>query len=284
MPTVNILSHDNGVGLSKDYKLLSGAISSPCKFVDLRGSREAGKADINVFIELIKPSLFSLARINYFIPNPEWFKQDWIPQLRHFDKILCKTHDTERIFRKMGYDTQYIGFTSEDKWVPSIKKEYKFFHGAGKSSMKGTKYVLDVFDNTKNIPPVTYFEAKDKFLSDDDFTKEQNRHLFHVCPSEYEGYGHYIHEAKSMGAIVITTDAAPMNEFITKDNGILCRPVAQKNQGLATLKICNAKSIQQGVFQALQLAASEIKEMSEKSRQSWEEGDRFFRNKIKEIL
>lgn len=37
----------------------------------------------------------------------------------------------------------------------------------------------------------------------------------HLCPSVREGFGHYINEARANGALVITTNFAPMNEFVS---------------------------------------------------------------------
>jgi hypothetical protein len=39
-----------------------------------------------------------------------------------------------------------------------------------------------------------------------------------------EGFGHIINEGRICSAIVITTNAAPMNELITKECGILVQP------------------------------------------------------------
>ena len=38
--------------------------------------------------------------------------------------------------------------------------------------------------------------------------------MVHICPSAREGFGHYINEARSVGAVVLTIDAAPMSEFV----------------------------------------------------------------------
>ena len=43
----------------------------------------------------------------------------------------------------------------------------------------------------------------------------------HVCPSMVEGWGQYIDEGRRAGAVVVTLDAAPMNELIDASSGVL---------------------------------------------------------------
>ncbi|RLN60176.1 hypothetical protein BBJ29_003376 [Phytophthora kernoviae] len=46
---------------------------------------------------------------------------------------------------------------------------------------------------------------------------------YFLCPSVMEGYGHYINQARSANAFIVTTDAAPMNELITPSSGAMVR-------------------------------------------------------------
>ncbi|KAJ3075577.1 hypothetical protein HDU98_007687 [Podochytrium sp. JEL0797] len=87
-------------------------------------------------------------------------------------------------------------------------------------------------DNTKgpvpdNIDVYTRLEAR--VLRD-----LQRDSGVHVCPSNQEGYGHYINEARSLGALVVTTDHAPMNELVVDgESGVLIGhkpPVAEDYQ------------------------------------------------------
>lgn len=54
------------------------------------------------------------------------------------------------------------------------------------------------------------------------FDKLMADSAFFLCPSIMEGYGHYINQARASGAVVVTTDANPMNELITSSEmGVL---------------------------------------------------------------
>ncbi|KAI8616235.1 hypothetical protein BC830DRAFT_1118846 [Chytriomyces sp. MP71] len=45
----------------------------------------------------------------------------------------------------------------------------------------------------------------------------QIEHAIVVCSSCQEGYGHFINDARRMGSLVMTTDHAPMNEFVKEE-------------------------------------------------------------------
>ena len=41
------------------------------------------------------------------------------------------------------------------------------------------------------------------YIDDAELRTLQNRHLFHLCPSETEGFGHHLVEGMSCGAITL---------------------------------------------------------------------------------
>jgi glycosyltransferase involved in cell wall biosynthesis len=52
----------------------------------------------------------------------------------------------------------------------------------------------------------------------------------HVCPSVREGFGHYLNEARAVGALVVTVDHPPMNELIRPGMGLLVPTVLTKSE------------------------------------------------------
>jgi len=72
-------------------------------------------AEINVFLEVINPSLFSFAEKNIWIPNPEWTCKTWLPYLKSIDEVWVKTKEAFNLFSEHCSNVRYIGWTSLDK-------------------------------------------------------------------------------------------------------------------------------------------------------------------------
>jgi len=153
--------------------------------------------------------------------------------------MLCKTRIAEELYAERRMRTEYIGFTSRDRFRPKVTRDQtKWLHLMGRSTQKGTAAVLAAWAANPEFPRLTVVCNPDnglaetlnappnvdlvmERLSDDDLETVMNSHVVHVCPSDREGFGHAINEAHSCGAVIITTDAPPMNELVTPDDGVL---------------------------------------------------------------
>ena len=101
----------------------------------------------------------------------------------------------------------------------------------------------------------------------------QNAHLFHLCPSETEGFGHYIVEAMSVGAVVVTLDAPPMNEMITPERGILVPYSRTGTQHLATTYHFDDAALEAAIAQAIATDTARCGAMGAAAR-AWYEFER----------
>eukprot|EP00879_Flechtneria_rotunda_P011561 GHRR01012076.1.p1 GENE.GHRR01012076.1~~GHRR01012076.1.p1 ORF type:complete len:300 (+),score=97.92 GHRR01012076.1:1336-2235(+) len=89
----------------------------------------------------------------------------------------------------------------------------------------------------------------------------------HICPSVREGFGHYLNEARAVGALVLTVNHPPMNELITPQTGFLIPTtftMSEKGTELGQLAHMNGHSSADGlcqvVQQALKLSAAEAEQ------------------------
>lgn len=278
MTRVNLVAFENGVGNSRDIALLAAALRAqgcsvtvtvPSKHArrrrrlrlvralgDLRrrlAARQFARGrvpafDVTVMLEHVWPEELHRARRNVIVPNPEFFDRHDQSLLDAFDAVWAKTRNTFALFSQMGRRCSLIGFDSVDRDDPGVTRRATFLHLAGRSRMKGTAPLLELWARHPEWPLLTVVQSlprpglaripnvriETRFLSDDELRRLQNENQFHLCTSETEGWGHYIAEAASTGAVAITTDAPPMNELITAARGLLVRAAPRGRQHLAT--------------------------------------------------
>ena len=312
--TVRVISRDNGVGLSRDLQLVADVLRDAGLDVDTLGFGSdklinalrqhwlrlahtwRSDVDTQVFLERMYPRCLPLARRrNLLIPNPEWTTVESQPLLARFDRVLCKTRHAQAIFGALGCATAYIGFTSEDRFSPDITRDATFFHLAGRSSAKGTQVLLAAWRRHPEWPALTVVQSAKTaavatgaaniehisgHVDEASLRRMQNRHLFHVCPSEAEGFGHYLMEGLSVGAIVLTTDGAPMNELVTPERGLLIAPARVGTLNLAPRYFVDIAGIEAAVETALRLNPDQRAAMSAAARLFFLDNDRAFRKRF----
>ncbi|HKT38005.1 MAG TPA: glycosyltransferase, partial [Ktedonobacterales bacterium] len=123
------------------------------------------------------------------------------------------------------------------------------------------------------------------YMDDTTLQELQNSHWFHLCPSETEGYGHYLTEAMSVGAVVITLDAPPMNELVPPDCGLLVPPsVKTGRQHLATTYFFDDHAMEAAVEQAMAMDEETLQQMGDRARAQFLAGGASFAPRLLRVI
>lgn len=215
-------------------------------------------ADVNLFLNnfVIAPHTWDMiqrARFNLFMVNDDLLKvtKENCHYFNEIDFFLCKTELAVKkltvLKEKLSWKGELI-YTKHATFADDLrfdleKKDYSYFiHLAGQSPYKNTRAVLETWKQYR-LPPLVmncYRYCLQKFSESEwqnlgqynvKFHNEQllsplirqhqNTCGFHLCPSQMEGYGHYLNEARMVGAVIISVDAPPMNELVTEECAIL---------------------------------------------------------------
>lgn len=301
--TFQLIARDNGAGLSRDLALLAEALQrAGCDtqatglphrgglaewLTRLQLSRKTPGFDVNVMLERIRPEFHCAAHRNVLISNPEYFRAQDREALPSMDAVWVKTRHAERLFKALGANTRYIGFTSPDRFEPDVARRRAFFHGPGRSANKGTKALLALWKKHPEWPTLTVVWRRKRVdidalpanvtvirehVSDAEYRRLQNEHRFHLCPSQTEGFGHYLVEAMSCHAVVVTLDAEPMNELVTSERGLLVPSQAVGTQDLATLYGFDESAMEQAIERCLSMDMATAEQMGQAAR-TWYEGN-----------
>jgi glycosyltransferase involved in cell wall biosynthesis len=243
MKTLLIIGRKNGVGLDQDAALVGAALQAdgwtvrhhaPTDWRALLTPR--AKADAVIHLERFFPLWKWRGARHYLIPNQERFPERHVGRLKSVDHVLCKSRHAEEIFAQLHSSVRFIGFTSPDRLLPGAGPDYsRFFHLAGRSTLKGTEGLLQLWLKHPEWPVLTLVQHPDnapaivppnvrlisRHVSNDELQLLQNSCGVHLCPSLSEGWGHYIVEAMSCRAVTVTTDGPPMNELVGPGRGVL---------------------------------------------------------------
>lgn len=261
---INLISRDNGVGLSTDMALLESILAPAgheVRRVDWRATQRP-YADVGIHLELLNPSMLLSARHNIGIFNLEWFQPSWRRYLPNFRQLWAKSRECHDVFRRWGMrNVHHTGFLGRDMYDPGVPREWRAVHLAGHSSHKHTDMVIGAWQIAPDrLPPLTVISHHPRQvprgvrmlsrIGDDELRTELNGARLHLCPSRAEGWGHYITEAMSTANLVITTDASPMNEHIWPTHGLLIKPSARGSTHAAATHGVTVRGILDAVHQA----------------------------------
>ncbi len=303
-----IVAEINGHGLTRDAEILRDLLTPLGWQVDIVHPRNRPTYrryfhrqdyDVALHLETYHPNWTNVARLQYLIPNPEWFKPKRLRWLKHIDQVLAKTEQAVELFEPYVSDITRVGFTSEDRYDPMVQKDWNsFFHLAGASFLKGTETILSLWEKHPEWPELLLIQREEnapdylpqnvrlisRHLPDEDLKILQNRAGIHLCPSRSEGWGHYLIEAMSVGAVVVTTNAPPMNEFVTSDSGILVPFDHTEPRKMAQNYFVSESELERQIERLLVMPDTEKMEMGVRAQEQYRWLDAGFRNRLPRLL
>ncbi|WP_329742048.1 glycosyltransferase [Dyella sp. A6] len=311
---LRLLGRDNGAGLTRELHLTADMLRAVGLDTTVSGLPHRGRAaewltrlkmriaptdyDINVFFERIRPEFIPGARRNVLIPFPEWFRDEDRPHLQRIDEIWTKTHHASPLFEALGARVRFIGGTSFDRMLPNEPRKHAFFHGPGRSGNKGTEALLKLWSENPHWPKLTLIWRRKRmnvnevpanvnwirdFIDDDEYRRLQNAHRFHLCPSQTEGYGHYLVEAMSCGAVVVTLDAEPMNEMVTTERGMLVPAIPAGTQRLSTLYGFTEVAMHEAIRRCIAMTESQAEVLGQAARAWFVANSKAYPQRLKAI-
>ena len=303
-----IVVKDNNYGLTRDASLLASAIRdagveaeiakiSDRSLIDHLFKRRRARRIIH--LERIFPRWLSAGEENLVVPNQERFPERHVGRLRRIDAVLAKTIEASVAFAGYGVSVEHLGFSSQDRFDPSVKKNWnRFLHLAGGSTLKGTEDVLSLWHEHPEWPELVLVQKQENaprhvpenvklvtgYLSDADLRRFQNECGIHLCPSRSEGWGHNIVEGLSCSALLIATDGAPMNEHVRSQFGLLVKAASTAKRHLGTNYFVDRNALAAAIETAIATPWSRKAAMGELARRRFVDIDRGFRENVGALL
>jgi len=318
---VNIISnHRPGTGLSQDVNILRGILTAmyeeKVKIQLVQYVQpQCAEADVNVFVEVINPSLFSYAAKNIWIPNHELTFKTWIPYLNMVNEIWVKTEEAEEIFKRLTpTKVRYIGWTSLNKETPSKKNYFKAIVPMGKNFHREIDPLLQAYQKLKYVSPSVYTrlpilnvvyeprrfnivvppEIADRVvlrptLKDKEYDELLTECGLCICLSKAEGFGHAVNEAMASGCNMIVSSIEPFLKNIVGEANAgaqFCgvRETIANENCFGNLVSSDVNSLVSILEEYTELSFKDRKEGSEVMRRVYEENHKRWMTRMQELI
>lgn len=320
---VNFVYWNSGAGISHDVSLMEDLLTTvgvPVRHIITRDRQSRLErvmkaamqirtalwpGGMQIHFEQIHREQLRHGRYNFILPNPEFTDPEIFHKLTRQPVVLCKTRHAQQLFSPLLGSALYIGFTSRDRMLTGIKKDFRqFLHVGGLSDFKGTKRLAELWATQPDWPLLTIVRApRDRhgrerpslpcapnirlisdWIGDDALRVLQNQCGVHICPSEAEGFGHYIMEAMSCGSVVITTNAPPMNELVVSRNGFLVAGKPGRPSFMSETRLFDSAEMARIVEAVTRLSGEALAQIGQSGRRRYQRMDADFRGRIKILL
>lgn len=276
--TINLITRDNGVGLTTDMGLLESVLVSAgyeVRRVEYN-SRTMPTCDLAIFLELFNANLTRFAHRTVGIFNLEWFAAGWERYLRNFNQLWAKSLEAQRVYDQMGLDSEYTGFLTRDLHDSSTPRQLECFHLRGHSGLKNTEAVIEAWRRNPGLPRLTIVSVQPMRapanvqvlgrVDQAELVRLMNTNSIHLCASRSEGWGHYITEGMSTKAVVVTTDASPMNEHIQPERGVLVPSIGTRSRWKVVEHDVDPDAVAGAVRSVLDLSQQQRDELGDNAR------------------
>ena len=312
---VNIIgNHKKTTGVSQDVHVLHGMLVHVFgKDIQVRHVPhyypQCAEAEVNIFIEVINPSLFMYASKNIWIPNPEWTYKDWKPYLTMVDEVWVKTHEGMKLLEG---NKLYTGWTSIDKTMPDVKYFNKAIVPTGKNIWRNPRPIIQTYMGIQKqkpelfaklpelhivhspdavpLPPLPESLTSKIILHSEVMSEESYDALLKecglcICMSAAEGFGHAVNEAMSAGCILMLSPIDPFEEIAPKDTLWVSELKRTPHpQCLGNLYDVDLRSLAETLEQYTDLSDYARTRMSQASRDLYESRHADFVHRLKGIL
>lgn len=321
---VNIISNfGQNTGLNQDTFILRGLLTAIFeKDVSIACVPyvypHCEEADVNIFLEVINPSLFAYVRKNIWIPNIEWTYRNWVPYLDMVDEIWVKTKEAEDVLYPLTKtNIRNIGWTSIDKvWDATMKKNYhKAFLPIGKNIYRHPRPIFQAYMRIKENNPTLYEKlptlyvvyspnhmqvtvpesiqekvvVKAEIMKEKEYDELLKECGVCICTSLAEGFGHAVNEAMSVGCNLILSPIRPFVDDLVREaqvGNFYCEKLTtvEQTECIGTLMDVSIQSICDALEAYVNTPFKEKKSGSETMRDLYEIRHKAWVARMKDLL